>query len=147
MKKLRLRRLNTMPQITRLVRKKLRFEPRLMAKLVSCASEPFWGLVLCFHFPDEESRERWRKCSRPLAKLGMNLDQMQNSGCPPGRARPQARGCVSQMVPAGQVDRPPPARTHQPITELLFQTQTGTHLGSDTSTALPGDTISSYAYF
>ena len=33
----------------------------------------------------------------------------------------------------------PYAKRNKPVTELLFQTQTGTHLGSDTTTALLGD--------
>ena len=47
MKRLRLRRLNTMPQVTWPMRKELRFECRLKAKLVSYALGLFWGLALC----------------------------------------------------------------------------------------------------
>ena len=74
MKKLRLRRLNTMARVTWPVRKELRFECRLKANLVSYASGLFWGLALCSLFPDKESRDTWRKCSRPLGELRMKLD-------------------------------------------------------------------------
>lgn len=106
MKSLRLRRLNTTLHVTR------------------ASKEPSWDLdpgscrvgglvlqeVLDIHivFPfsrwGSQSREKWKRCCRPLGKSGVNLDCKHTSGNLLGSVHPQAPACISWMVLAGQGD-------------------------------------------
>ena len=63
------------------------------------------GIGIVFLLPDKESGDTWRKCYSPLGELRMKLDQMQNSGCHPGRALSTfvVCGCISGKAPARQI--------------------------------------------